>query len=68
MGELILEVIFISFLSLYPTWKIWKRAGFFPPLALLVLIPVFGMFILWLVLAFMEWPAKRDPAYAREME
>jgi hypothetical protein len=39
-----------------PFWKIIKRTGLKPPLALLALVPG-GMLVLLWVIAFAKWPA-----------
>jgi len=41
----------------YPAWRICRRAGFDPKLALVVLVPFVGMLILVAYLAFGNWPA-----------
>jgi hypothetical protein len=38
-----------------PFWQIFKKAGFSPWLSLLMMIPLFGWFLLY-YLAFAKWP------------
>lgn len=40
-------------------WRIFDKAGYGGPFALLLLIPGFGPLIVVLVLAFGDWPALR---------
>lgn len=42
-------------LSVIPTWRILHRAGFNGAWALLMLVPLVGFVVLW-VLAFVKWP------------
>jgi len=39
---------------LLPFWMIWKKAGFSPWLSLLMVVPLVG-FIMLYVLAFIDW-------------
>lgn len=62
MGDLIqpwhLMILFaIGFLFIVlPFWQIFRKAGFAPPLSLLMLIPFVSLIVLYVV-AFAEWPA-----------
>ncbi len=63
--ELIIILIMGSLLFVFtviPFWFICKKAGFSPWLSLITLIP-FGLVILPILLAAMDWPAlrKADP-------
>ena len=49
-------LIAAAILFVVPFWKIIKRAGLKPALALLALIPG-GMLVLLWVIAFAKWPA-----------
>lgn len=42
-----------------PFWVIFRRAGFSPLWALLLLIPGLGVFLCWLMLAMRDWPTRR---------
>jgi hypothetical protein len=42
-------------LTIIPTWRILQRAGFNGAWALLMLVPLVGFVVLW-VLAFVRWP------------
>jgi hypothetical protein len=46
----------VSFLVILPLWRIYDRAGINPLWALLVFLPVVGLFLPLLVLAFARWP------------
>jgi hypothetical protein len=55
-------IIVASVALLIPLWRIHKRAGLHPALALLVLVPYAGVLISSLVLAISRWPAvEREP-------
>lgn len=43
-------------LLVVPTWRILQRAGFNGAWALLMLVPVVGLLVPWVV-AFLKWPA-----------
>jgi hypothetical protein len=51
-----LLVTVIGFLTIFPFWHIFKKAGFSPWLSLLVIVPFVGWLPLW-YLAFAKWPA-----------
>lgn len=44
---------------LVPFWKIFSRAGFSGWLSLLMLVPLINLIVLY-VIAFSNWPARRD--------
>lgn len=46
-------------LLVVPTWRILHRAGFNGAWALLMLVPIFGLLVLWAV-AFLKWPTDRE--------
>ena len=46
--------VFFSIIVLIPFWFIFKKAGFSPFLALLMLLPFAGIFVLYF-LAFARW-------------
>jgi hypothetical protein len=45
----------LIFVVVIPFWQIFKKAGFSPRLALLMVIPVVGWVLLY-YLAFAKWP------------
>lgn len=55
----VLTVAPLLALMLVPAWRILQRAGYSGAWALLMLIPVVGFFVLW-VLAFVKWPSDKD--------
>lgn len=63
MDEAIAYVIGAALLFLYPTWRIYRRAGLLPPLSIVVLIPYFGVFLTALLLAVCRW--RLSPAGAK---
>ena len=42
---------------IFPCWKIFRRAGLNPALALFIFVPVVGWWIAGVILAFSKWPA-----------
>lgn len=46
-------------LLVVPTWRILHRAGFNGAWALLMLVPVVGLLVPWVV-SFLKWPADRE--------
>jgi hypothetical protein len=56
----------LTALLIIPVWRIFRRAGLQPALALLLLIPGLGLVIVSLVLAFSRWPAVEGSADRRE--
>lgn len=58
VGHLVMFAItLVAFL--YPVSRILQRIGYSPAWALVALVPLFNLVALW-VLAFSEWPPKRD--------
>ncbi|MCP4747436.1 MAG: hypothetical protein GY874_15035 [Desulfobacteraceae bacterium] len=55
-----LHIVIVSILVLIPTWRIVSRTGYNPFLSILVLIPLVGPLIVLFVLAFGDWPVKRN--------
>jgi hypothetical protein len=53
--ELIIQIIVSAVLLLYPTWRIFGKAGLSPALSLIVLIPGLGVLICALILALTKW-------------
>jgi hypothetical protein len=64
MGELFTPIHLILILSFFfplliiPYWQILKKAGFPPVLSLLIVIPLFNLFLLYYI-AFAEWKPNR---------
>lgn len=58
------EALIFYFLSVavpfYPIWKIIERAGLNRLMALLLLIPSLGFFIILIYLAFYQWPLSKQ--------
>lgn len=54
MDTSIYQVIVAVFL-LFPSWKIFQRAGLNPMLSLTLFIPTIGMLLAGLILALSEW-------------
>jgi hypothetical protein len=48
---------FTVLLLIVPVWRIFRRAGFHPALSLLMFLPVIGIPLVALLLAFLRWPA-----------
>ncbi len=59
----IILILFVVALSsivwVIPFWFVFKKAGFVPPLSLLMLFPLINIVMLF-YLAFAEWPALRN--------
>ena len=51
-----LQWLIVPLLVLIPYWKILSRTGCNKSMIILIFIPVFGIFIYWLVLATSDWP------------
>lgn len=65
LGILISVGIFAAVLAaalvVFPHWRMFQRAGFAGPLALLMLVPLVNVIVL-LWFAFADWPALRERA------
>lgn len=60
-AHLLVLFVFPMILVIIPFWQIWKKAGFSPLLSIVMMIPLVGIIMLY-VLAFSEWkvvPASR---------
>ena len=55
MEELIVQIIVLAVLLLYPTWRIYAKAGLHPAISLTILIPGLGVLICALILALSKW-------------
>jgi hypothetical protein len=56
MGFAFLWVLIVGLIIVLPFWKIFTKAGFPGPLAILVIIPLVNILMIFF-LAFAEWPA-----------
>jgi hypothetical protein len=57
------EIVRISIVALFifiPTLLIYRKAGFHPTWALLLLLPGFGLLLIFLQLALLPWPNHKD--------
>lgn len=45
-----------ALIAIYPSWKIFQRAGLNPALSLLIFLPLVGLWIAGAILAFSKWP------------
>lgn len=43
---------------IYPLWRIFRRAGFYPILSVLVFVPMVGPLIVAIILGFSRWPTE----------
>ena len=50
-----LVIAVVAVVLIVPFWKIFPRAGWSAPLALLMIVPVLNWILLW-ILAFKKWP------------
>lgn len=55
----IYQTILFGMMLIVPVWKIYKKAGLNPALSFLLFIPLIGMFIVYVNLAFSDWPNLR---------
>jgi hypothetical protein len=53
------QVVIVALTLFMPLCLIYRKAGFHPAWALLVLLPGFGMFLVFLQLALLPWPNAR---------
>ena len=56
MGFVFLWLVIVGLVIVLPFWKIFTKAGFPGPLAVLVIIPFVNILMIFF-LAFAEWPA-----------
>ena len=54
---ILLESAILAVILIYPTWRIFGRAGFHPALSLLLVVPGIGLLIVLFILGFVAWPA-----------
>ncbi|MGR8934321.1 MAG: hypothetical protein ACU837_08020 [Gammaproteobacteria bacterium] len=51
-----IQTVIVALTIFIPVCVIYKRAGFHPAWAALLLIPGFGLFLVFLQLALLPWP------------
>ena len=56
----IVTILLISPLVIIPFWKIFKKAGMYPELSILMFVHVANVIALY-YLAFAPWPSLREP-------
>ena len=61
MEEYIYQVIGVAIFLLFPSWKIFQRAGLNPALSLCLFIPVLGILITGIVLSASSWKLSGNP-------
>ena len=54
------QVFIVGLLIVIPVCLIYKKAGFNPAWAALVFLPLFGLLLIFLHLAFSPWPNRRQ--------
>ncbi len=59
-GEALFLFIFMTVFFLYPTWRIFKRAGLNPLGSLWIVIPGLGIYIAGLILALSNWKLNKN--------
>jgi hypothetical protein len=56
----IFQVFILGLVIFFPVFLIYRKAGFHPAWAALVFFPVFGMLLIFLQLALLPWPNRRN--------
>ena len=54
------RVIVVALMIVIPVCLIYRKAGFHPAWGLLVLLPAFGLLLIFLQLALLPWPNQKD--------
>lgn len=54
-----LVAVIVGMMVAVPLLLIYKKAGFHPGWAALVFVPVFGLLLVFLQLAFLDWPTMK---------
>jgi hypothetical protein len=54
--SLIVIASICAIIVIIPFWKIFSKAGFFPPFSLLMAVPIVNILVIYYV-AFAKWPA-----------
>lgn len=61
--EIVLIIIFAVVcaiaMTVWPYWRIFRKAGFAPAFSLLMLVPIANIVMLF-YLAYVDWPALKD--------
>ncbi len=57
-------IAIMAILVIVPFWKIFIKAGFPGQLSLVLLVPVFGVLIIY-YLAFAEWPTLQETGHQK---
>ncbi len=57
--EILEESLFFAVILIYPTWRIFRRAGFHPALSLLLFVPAIGWLVVFLLFGLVAWPATK---------
>jgi len=60
MINTITGLIIGTIIFLVPVWVIFKKAGYSPFLSLLGVVPLFGMLVQMIILAFGSWPVLKE--------
>lgn len=56
----IFQIFILGLFLFIPVFLIYRKAGFHPAWAALVFLPVFGMLLIFLQLALLPWPNRRN--------
>ncbi len=51
-----MQIVIVGLMLLIPVFFIYKKAGFNPLWSLLIFLPGFGLFCIFLQLALLPWP------------
>lgn len=54
------RVIIVALMIVIPVCLIYRKAGFHPAWGLLVLLPGFGLLIIFMMLGLLPWPNQKD--------
>jgi hypothetical protein len=57
---ILIVAIFVALVGVLPFWFICKKTGLSPWLSVIMIVP-FGGFVLPFLLAFIDWPALKEP-------
>ena len=63
---LLVTMIILPIFVIWPTWRICAKAGFPGMLSLVIVVPIFNLFLLYF-LAFAEWPSLHPRKEARHL-
>jgi hypothetical protein len=59
LPELLILLIFFGGLVIFPTWKIFSKAGYPGIMSLAMLVPFLNV-VMWCFLGFSEWPVLKE--------